>query len=233
MVEGRDFASGTSSRSSKLFHGGLRYLERLDFHLVREALRERDLQVERLAPHLVRPVSFAYPLSHPVWERAYVGAGMFLYDALGGGRVLPRHRHLSRRGVLAHYPGLRPEAMVGAVRYWDAQTDDARQTLTVARTAASQGAVVRNSTEVTGLVRDGARVVGADVRDTETGDTLVVRAGAVVNCTGVWTDDIHRWSGTNSAFRVQASKGVHLLSPGTGSRPMGDWSCARRDRCCS
>ncbi|MDQ2724381.1 MAG: glycerol-3-phosphate dehydrogenase/oxidase [Actinomycetota bacterium] len=211
LVEGRDFASGTSSRSSKLFHGGLRYLEQFDFHLVREALRERDLMVERLAPHLVRPVSFAYPLSHHVWERAYVAAGMLLYDTLGGGRVLPRHRHLSRRGLLAHYPGLLPGAMVGAIRYWDAQTDDARHTLTVARTAAAQGAVVRNSTEVTGLNREGARVVGADVRDTETGDTLAVRAGAVVNCTGVWTDDIHRLSGTASTFRVQASKGVHLL----------------------
>jgi glycerol-3-phosphate dehydrogenase len=211
LVEARDFASGSSSRSSKLFHGGLRYLEQFDFHLVREALRERDLMVERIAPHLVRPVSFAYPLSHHVWERAYVGAGMLLYDTLGGGRVLPRHRHLSRRRLLAHYPGLRPAAMVGAVRYWDAETDDARHTLTVARTAAAQGAVVRSSTEVTGLVRDGARVVGAAVRDTETGQVLEVRAGAVVNCTGVWTDDIERLSGTDGTLRVRASKGVHLL----------------------
>jgi glycerol-3-phosphate dehydrogenase len=211
LVEARDFASGSSSRSSKLFHGGLRYLERLDFRLVREALRERDLMVGRLAPHLVRPVSFAYPLSHHLWERAYVGAGMLLYDTLGGGRVLPRHRHLSRRRLLAHYPGLRPEAMVGAVRYWDAQTDDARHTLTVVRTAAVQGAVVRSSTEVTGLLRDGSRVVGAAVRDTETGGELEVRAGAVVNCTGVWTDDIHRLSGADPTLRVRASKGVHLL----------------------
>lgn len=211
MVEGRDFASGTSSRSSKLFHGGLRYLEKLDFHLVREALRERDLMVDRLAPHLVKPVSFAYPLSHRIWERAYVGAGMLLYDTMGGGRVLPRHRHLSRRAVLAHYPGLRPDAMVGAIRYWDAQTDDARHTLTVARTAAAQGSVIRNSTEVTELTTEGSRVVGASVRDNETGATTKVKAAVVVNCTGVWTDDIHRLSGAESMFRVQASKGVHLL----------------------
>jgi glycerol-3-phosphate dehydrogenase len=213
LVEGRDFASGTSSRSSKLFHGGLRYLEQLDFHLVREALRERDLMVDRLAPHLVKPVSFVYPLTHRVWERAYVGAGMALYDTLGGGRVLPHHHHLTRRELRRRFPGLRSDALVGAVQYWDAQTDDARHTVTLARTAASQGALVRNSTEVTGLVRQGGRVVGADLRDRETGAVTSVQAGVVVNCTGVWTDDIHRLSGGRSSMRVRASKGVHLLVP--------------------
>src|SRR5438477_8926057 len=104
LVEARDFASGTSSRSSKLFHGGLRYLEQMDFALVREALRERDLMLTRLAPHLVKPVSFLYPLTRYGWERMYVGAGLALYDMLGGSRTLPRHRHLSRTRARALAP---------------------------------------------------------------------------------------------------------------------------------
>jgi len=114
LVEARDIASGTSSRSSKLFHGGLRYLEQMDFALVREALHERDLVLNRLAPHLVKPVSFLYPLTRHGWERAYVGAGLALYDALGGARTLPRHRHLTRRGARAIAPALKRDALVDA-----------------------------------------------------------------------------------------------------------------------
>src|SRR5438270_4195512 len=136
LVEARDFASGTSSRSSRLFHGGLRYLEQMDFQLVREALRERDLMVTTLAPHLVRPVSFLYPLTHYAWERVYVGAGLAFYDLMGGAHALPRHRHLSRRGARALAPALKRSALVGGVRYFDAQADDARHTLTLVRTAA-------------------------------------------------------------------------------------------------
>ncbi len=105
-MEQRDFASGTSSRSSKLFHGGLRYLEQMNFALVREALRERELMLTRLAPHLVRPVSFLYPLRHRVWERPYVTAGLTLYDSMGGARSVPRHRQLTRSSALQH--GARP-----------------------------------------------------------------------------------------------------------------------------
>src|SRR5213080_1133924 len=154
LVEARDFARGTSSRSSKLFHGGLRYLEQMDFQLVREALRERDLMVTTLAPHLVRPVSFLYPLTHYGWERLYVGAGLLLYDAMGGSHALPRHRHLSRRGARALAPALKRTALVGGVRYFDAQADDARHTLTLVRTAAAYGATVRSSTEVVGFTRE-------------------------------------------------------------------------------
>ncbi len=133
LVEARDWASGTSSRSSKLVHGGLRYLEMLDFRLVAEALRERSLLLNRLAPHLVRPVAFLYPLTGRGWERPYVGAGIALYDgiaaALGRGERLPRHRHLSRRGARTLAPALSKSALVGAVQYWDAQVDDARHTM--------------------------------------------------------------------------------------------------------
>jgi glycerol-3-phosphate dehydrogenase len=213
LVEARDFASGTSSRSSKLFHGGLRYLEQLDFDLVREALRERDLMVERLAPHLVRPVSFLYPLTRHGWERLYVGAGLALYDLMGGSHALPRHRHLTRRGARALAPALRRDSLVGGVRYYDAQCDDARHTLTVARTAASYGALVRNSTEVVGFVKEGGRIVAAELRDTETGATAQVGVGVVVNATGVWTDDVQRLAESRGEFKVRASKGIHIVVP--------------------
>src|SRR4051812_29332135 len=138
LLEGRDFASGTSSRSSKLIHGGLRYLEQGEVHLVREALRERSLLLNTLCPHLVRPVPFLYPLAEH-WERPYVGAGMVLYDTLGGYKGLRRHRHLTKRAALKIAPALRADSLVGAIQYWDAQVDDARHALTVARTAARYG----------------------------------------------------------------------------------------------
>jgi glycerol-3-phosphate dehydrogenase len=213
LVEARDYGSGTSSRSSKLFHGGLRYLEQLNFSLVREALRERELMLTRLAPHLVRPVPFLYPLTHKVWERPYVGAGLLLYDTLGGSSSLPRHRHLTRTGARALAPALRRDALVGALLYYDAQTDDARHTMTLARTAAHHGAVIRSSTEVVGLVRDADRITGARLQDTDTGAVCQVSAKVVVNCTGVWTDDVQRLSGDRGRFRVRSSKGIHLLVP--------------------
>lgn len=214
LVEARDLASGTSSRSSKLFHGGLRYLEKLDLGLVREALRERELMLTRIAPHLVRPVAFLYPLRHRFWERVYVGAGLALYDRLGGRSSVPRACHLSRRAALQLFPGLRGDALVGAVCYYDAQADDARHTMVLARTAAAHGAIVRTSTEVVELVREEGRVVGALLRGTETGETVSVRAGVVVGCTGVWTEDLQALTGAPGDLQVRASKGVHLLVPG-------------------
>jgi glycerol-3-phosphate dehydrogenase len=213
LVEARDFASGTSSRSSKLFHGGLRYLEQLNFRLVAEALRERELMLTRIAPHLVRPVPLLYPLTHRGWERPYVAAGLTLYDQMGGARSVPRQKHLTRTGALRRFPGLRRDALVGAVEYHDAQADDARHTLTVARTAFHYGAVVRSSTEVVEMVREADRVVGAVVRDVESGATQRIRARVVVNATGVWTDDLQRLAGGRGRFRVRASKGVHIVVP--------------------
>ncbi|MGW5358867.1 glycerol-3-phosphate dehydrogenase/oxidase [Actinopolymorpha pittospori] len=213
LVEARDFASGTSSRSSKLFHGGLRYLEQMNFGLVAEALRERELMLTRIAPHLVKPVRFMYPLQHRLWERPYVGTGLVLYDTMGRGRSVPGHRHLSRTGALKLSPGLRQDALVGAVTYYDGQADDARHTLTVVRTAARYGAAVRNSTEVTGFVHEGGRVTGAHVRDVDSGATTTIRAKVVINASGVWTDDIQRLTGGRGRFKVRASKGVHVLVP--------------------
>ncbi len=213
LVEARDWAAGTSSRSSKLIHGGLRYLEQLDFGLVREALRERARLLHKLAPHLVRPVPFIYPLRHRAWERAYVGAGVLLYDTIGGARALPRHRHLSRSRALKLAPSLRSDALTGAIRYYDAQVDDARFTMMLARTAAQHGATVVNHVSATRLLVENGRVVGAEVWDAESGSQFIVRARRMISATGVWTDELHRLAGTDGEFHVSMSKGVHVLVP--------------------
>ncbi|HEY0449884.1 MAG TPA: glycerol-3-phosphate dehydrogenase [Actinophytocola sp.] len=213
LVEARDLASGTSSRSSKLFHGGLRYLEQLEFGLVREALRERELMLTRLAPHLVKPVSFLYPLTHRVWERPYTAAGLFLYDSMGGARSVPGQKHLTRAAALRMAPALKRSALIGGIRYYDAQADDARHTMTVARTAVRYGAVLRTSTQVVGFTREADRVSGVRIHDVENGRETEVQANAVINCTGVWTDELQRLSGSRGRFRVRASKGVHIVVP--------------------
>ncbi len=216
LVEARDLASGTSSRSSKLIHGGLRYLEHFDFKLVWEALRERDLLVSKLAPHLVKPVSFLYPLHRKVVERPYVGAGLVLYDALEGTkRPVPHHKHLTVRGALRLAPGLEPSGLAGALLYYDAQADDARYTLTVARTAAAHGALIATRVSAHELLRspDGARVTGARVHDEESGRDIDVSAKRVVVCAGVWTDLVHELSGIQAGYKVRMSKGVHIVVP--------------------
>jgi len=213
LVEARDLASGTSSRSSKLFHGGLRYLEQLEFGLVREALHERELMLTKIAPHLVKPVSFLYPLTHRIWERPYTAAGLLMYDTMGGARSVPGQKHLTRAGALRMVPALKRSALIGGIRYYDAQADDARHTMTVARTAAHYGAMVRTSTQVVGFLREADRISGVRVRDVEDGRETEIHAGAVVNCTGVWTDELQRLSGGRGRFRVRASKGVHIVVP--------------------
>lgn len=217
IVEARDWAAGTSSRSSKLIHGGLRYLEMLDFALVREALKERGLLLDRLAPHLVKPVPFLYPLQHRGWERFYAGSGVALYDAMsvssGRARGLPHHRHLTRKHALRIAPALRKDALVGALQYYDAQVDDARLVLMLVRTAASYGAHVANGARVTEFLREGERVVGARVQDVESGGEYEIRARQVVNATGVWTDDTQGLINERGLFHVRASKGVHLVVP--------------------
>jgi len=216
LVESRDLAAGTSSRSSKLIHGGLRYLEQGDFKLVREALRERDLLVTKLAPHLVKPVPFLYPLYKKVVERPYVGAGLVIYDAMEGTkRPVPHHRHLTARGALRRAPALRPERLAGAMVYYDAQVDDARHTVCVARTAAMHGAIVVTRASATSLLRsaDGTQVTGAVVRDEETGRSFDVLATRVVVCAGVWTDLVHSLGGVQAGYQVRMSKGVHVVMP--------------------
>lgn len=214
LVERHDYACGTSSRSSKLIHGGVRYLEMLDFGLVREALQERGLMLTKLAPHLVRPVPIMYPLKGRAWERPYIGAGLTLYDTMGLGagsrRGVPMHKHLSHDGAMEHFPSLNPEALVGAVHFYDGQVDDARHTLAVARTAAEFGAHLANRVTATGYLTDGNDVVGATLHDDLHGRTYDVRARAVINATGVWGGGLP-WPEGTDGVTVKASKGVHIL----------------------
>jgi glycerol-3-phosphate dehydrogenase len=216
LVEQRDFASGTSSRSSKLVHGGLRYLEMLDFALVKEALEERGLLLTRTAPHLVRPVPFLYPLRHS-WERPYVGAGLVLYDGMAmAGKYdmgVPRHKHLFRRSLARVAPDLRTDELAGAIRYYDCQVDDARLVMNIARTAAAYGAHVASRTKVIGFLRDAEQVVGVRVRDLEDDREFEVRARVVVNAGGVWTNEVQEMLGGRGALNVEASKGIHLVVP--------------------
>ncbi|KRF02888.1 glycerol-3-phosphate dehydrogenase [Nocardioides sp. Soil777] len=216
LLEQRDLASGTSSRSSKLVHGGLRYLEMFDFGLVKEALEERGLLLTRLAPHLVRPVPFLYPLTK-AWERPYVGSGVALYDAMAmTGKYdmgVPKHKHLFRKQLARMAPDIRTEDLHGAIRYYDCQVDDARLVMTIARTAANNGAHIATRTKVTGFLREGDRVVGVTARDLENDVDLEVRARVVINAAGVWTDEVQELIGGDATLDVDASKGVHLVVP--------------------
>jgi glycerol-3-phosphate dehydrogenase len=210
LVEARDLGSGTSSASSKVIHGGLRYLEMGDVGLVREALRERELLLTRIAPHLVSPVPFLWPLRGRAWERAYLGAGLALYDTIGGARSVPRHRHLSRRSALRLAPALRPDALVGAVQFYDAQEDDARMVAVVARTAAAHGASIATRVRVTGVRAPGE----IEAVDEQTGEHLLLRARHVASAVGAWTDGLRELSGGISSRRIVPSKGIHVFVPG-------------------
>jgi glycerol-3-phosphate dehydrogenase len=217
LLEGRDWASGTSSRSSKLVHGGIRYLEQLDFRLVREALKERGLLLQRIAPHLVKPVRFLFPLNKRFVERVYIGAGMLLYDVLSytGGRPpgVPHHRHLTKSQVMRAAPSLANDAMIGGITYYDAQVDDARYVANLARTASFYGAHLASRVTVESFLKVGERVVGVKAHDLETGEHFEIRAKQVVNATGVWTDDTQSMVGERGQFKVRASKGVDLVVP--------------------
>ena len=216
LVESSDFASGTSSKSSKLIHGGLRYLEQYDFKLVREALNERELMVSTLSPHLVKPVSFLYPLHAKLKERTYVGAGMTLYDALRGfKRALPWHKHLSQKRISEIAPSLRLDAVTGGYQYFDAQVDDARHTMSIARTAAKYGAIITTRTTCADLIMKGKKVVGATVIDNESGESIAVRSKSTIMAAGVWTDPLYAKFGVKPGYGVRMSKGAHIVVPGS------------------
>lgn len=225
IVEMQDWASGTSSRSSKLIHGGMRYLYNLDFALVQEALRERGLLLSTIAPHLVRPQPFLWPLKIPVVERTYSALGVGLYDAMSAvgnltlpgdreGAGVPPQKHYGRKGALELFPDLRGDQLTGAIRFYDARVDDARLVLGLVRTAVSYGALAATRAQVTEISKDAVgRVVGAVVTDLETGRARQVRAKHVISCTGVWTEETGSLAGTSGGLEVLASKGVHLVIP--------------------
>lgn len=216
LIESQDIAAGTSSRSSKLIHGGLRYLEQYDFKLVREALHERELLVSTLCPHLVKPVGFLFPLTEKFKERTYVGAGLALYDALRGfQRAMPWHKHLSQKQINEIAPSLRPDIIMGAIKYFDAQVDDARHTLSVARTAARHGAVIATRVSAESLIRDGKRVAGVNARDLISGERIAINATVTVMCAGVWSDELHANFDLKPGYNVTMSKGAHIVLPGS------------------
>ncbi len=213
LVEKDDFAAGTSSRSSRLIHGGLRYLEHGQLKLVFEASAERR-RLLKLAPHLVRPLRFVWPVYAgarvPFWK---VSAGVTLYDLLAMFRNVHRHRRLSAHRVLRKEPALAPTGLRGGVIYYDAATDDAALTLANVLDAERSGARVLNHVAVTGFVIERGLVVGAQLTDRLTGDTGEVRARATVNATGPWSDDVRRLEGAADRPRVRGSKGAHILVP--------------------
>jgi len=214
LVEAEDLASGTSSRSSKLIHGGLRYLEQYDFKLVKEALREREMMVTSLAPYLVKPVSFLFPLTEKFRERTYVGAGLALYDLLRGFKqALPWHKHLDQKRVAKVAPSLRSDIITGGIQYFDAQVDDARHTMMIARTAKRYGARIATYTEVTELIREGKRVVGVKVKPQES-RSFAVKAKVTVLAGGVWTSPLYKKFGLKPGYEVRMSKGAHIVVPG-------------------
>jgi glycerol-3-phosphate dehydrogenase len=213
LVERDDFASGTSSRSSRLVHGGVRYLEHGFFHLVFESSRERRILLAT-APHLVRPLQFTWPVYRGARiARWKLNAGLWLYDLLAAFRNVARHRSLSARQVLATEPKLKREGLQGGATYFDAATNDARLTIANVIDAVSAGACALNYAEVTSLLFEQGRVTGAAVRDRFTKRVFEVRAHAVVNSTGPWTDAISRIESPSSRPAVLGTKGVHIAVP--------------------
>jgi glycerol-3-phosphate dehydrogenase len=211
LLEQNDFGSGTSSRSSRLVHGGLRYLETGDLHLVLEANRERRVLL-RIAPHLVWPLRFVFPLHRgdriPLWRLA---AGMFLYDLLALFRNVRTHRMLGKRALLEAEPMLRERGLIGGARFYDAQCDDARLVLATARSAIHHGALAANYVAVLALERTAGRVVGAQVEDRLTGERATIRASVVVNATGPWADRVRRLEDAGAAPLLQPTKGIHVV----------------------
>ncbi|HEU4569097.1 MAG TPA: glycerol-3-phosphate dehydrogenase [Gemmatimonadales bacterium] len=213
LVERGDLAAGTSAISSRLIHGGLRYLEHGEVRLVFEALHERGVLL-RIAPHLVHPLAFTFPVYRgdrvPRWKLL---AGLWLYDLLAGTRNVGRHRGLGKRALLRAEPMLRERGLTGGARYWDCQADDARLTLATARSAARHGAAVASYTEVTALLHADGRVAGAELRDRLTGATGALRARVVVNATGPWTDALRRLEDPGARPLLRLTKGTHVVVP--------------------
>jgi len=211
LLEQADFAKGTSSRSTKLIHGGVRYLQRGELGLVREALRERG-RLLRNAPHLVRPLQFLVPCYHH-WELPYYRAGLLAYDLLAAGRGVGRSRWRGAAACGALAPGLRREGLRGGVTFWDAQFDDARLAVALARSAARAGATVLNHAAVIGFTRRAGRLGGVAARDQLTGREFEVAARGVINAAGIFSDQVRALEEPGAEPRLAPSQGIHLVLP--------------------
>ena len=213
LLEAEDFAKGTSSRATKLVHGGVRYLAQGNVSLVREALHERATLLAN-APHLAQPLAFVMP-TYKIWEAPFYGVGLKMYDALAGSRGLGGTEFLSAARTRELLPTVQMRGLSGGVKYWDGQFDDARLAVALARTAANKGAIVLNHCPVTSLVREGGKVTGVNARDAIDGTELRIAAKCVVNATGVWVDDIRDMDRDVDAPKkpgiVAPSQGVHLV----------------------
>ena len=215
LLEQADFAKGTSSRSTKLVHGGVRYLQQGNISLVLEALRERGRLLQN-APHLVHDLAFVVP-NYAWWEGPFYGVGMKVYDLLAGrhgfGQTgsFGKSRHLSREETLERLPTVEPDGLEGGVVYYDGQFDDARLSLNMAQTAAEHGAALLTYARVTGLLKQKGEVVGVRAEDAETGDAFEARARATINATGVWTDAVRQMDDAAARPMMQASQGVHIV----------------------
>ena len=212
LVERGDFASGTSSKSSKMVHGGLRYLAHYEFGLTYEASRERDL-LRRLAPHLVRPLQFLFPAYRKGTATRFATIGLTMYDAVAAGRGFARHRRARDSDIARLAPSLDPSRVVAAWTYYDASTDDARLVFEVLRTAHRFGAAIANHARVEGFERSGGSLSAANVHDVVTGDTLEVRARVFVNAAGVWAGDVGALDGQSPLPPLRPAKGIHLVVP--------------------
>ena len=219
IVEAGDWAAGTSAWSSKLVHGGLRYLYNLDFKLVAEALKERGLLLNHIAPHLVKAQPFLWPLKMPVIERSYSAIGIGMYDTLAfigakGEKTVPPQHHFTKKGTKKVFPGIKDSAFSGSIQFYDARVDDARLVVDLIRTASGYGALAASRTQVTSINKEASgRVTGAVIRDLETGTERTVKANRIINATGVWTEESEAMAADDAGLKVLASKGIHIVVP--------------------
>jgi glycerol-3-phosphate dehydrogenase len=209
LVESHDFAKGTSSRATKLVHGGVRYLAQGNIALVREALHERSTLMHN-APHIAQPLPFIMP-SYKFWEAPFYGVGLKMYDALAGKAGLGSTEFLNTKQTLHCLPTLQKVGLKGGVKYWDGQFDDARLALALARSAAKEGALLVNYCKATKLIHEAGKLIGLKCQDQETGKKYNIAASCVINATGVWVDEIRRQDGESVKDIVAPSQGVHVV----------------------
>ncbi len=213
LIEARDFASGTSSRSTKLIHGGVRYLAQGNVKLVREALSERALLLTN-APALVKPLKLIVPCYRTL-EREFLRVGLGVYDALAGSRGTGDTRWLSRAETIAQLPGVRSDGLRGGVVYWDAQFDDARLAIALMRTAVRLGAVAINYVEADQIVKNGGQINAIVAHDVQTSERFELRAKVIFNATGVWADELRLRADDSAAAMIATSRGSHIVLPAT------------------